>query len=92
MDIKAMDYKDIKKDMNTAVKTTISEDAEVNAAEYLKEFKICEKLLMIGQRKNIGDSAIVSELIGADVDAFVVHFFDLAYAILPDWQYDDVKF
>ena len=47
---------------------------------------------MIGQRKNIGDSAIVSELIGADVDAFVAHFFDLAYAILPDWQYDDVKF
>lgn len=92
MDIKAMDYKDIKKDMNTAVKTTISEDAEVNAAEYLKEFKICEKLLMIGQRKNIGDSAIVSELIGAEVDAFVAHFFDLAYAILPDWQYDDVKF
>lgn len=31
-------------------------------------------------------------MIGADVDAFVAHFFDLAYAILPDWQYDDVKF
>ena len=67
-------------------------DAEANAAEYLKEFKVCEKLLMIGQRKNITDAAIVSDLIGADVDAFVAHFFQFAYAILPGWQYDDVKF
>ena len=66
--------------------------AEANAAEYLKEFKVCEKLLMIGQRKNITDAAIVSDLIGADVDAFVAHFFQFAYAILPGWQYDDVKF
>lgn len=92
MDVKAMDYKELKKDIAACLKAEMKDDAEANAAEYLKEFKVCEKLLMIGQRKNITDAAIVSDLIGADVDAFVAHFFQFAYAILPSWQYDDVKF
>ena len=92
MDVKAMDYKELKKDIAACLKAEMTADAEANAAEYLKEFKVCEKLLMIGQRKNITDAAIVSDLIGADVDAFVAHFFQFAYAILPGWQYDDVKF
>lgn len=92
MDVKAMDYKELKKDITACLKAEMTADAEANAAEYLKEFKVCEKLLMIGQRKNITDAAIVSDLIGADVDAFVAHFFQFAYAILPGWQYDDVKF
>ena len=86
------DYKELKKDITACLKAEMTADAEANAAEYLKEFKVCEKLLMIGQRKNITDAAIVSDLIGADVDAFVAHFFQFAYAILPGWQYDDVKF
>lgn len=92
MDVKAMDYKELKKDITACLKAEMTADAEANAAEYLKEFKVCVKLLMIGQRKNITDAAIVSDLIGADVDAFVAHFFQFAYAILPGWQYDDVKF
>lgn len=92
MDVKAMDYKELKKDITACLKAEMTADAEANAAEYLKEFKVCEKLLMIGQRKNITAAAIVSDLIGADVDAFVAHFFQFAYAILPGWQYDDVKF
>lgn len=92
MDIKATDFKDIKKDIAECMKTSISDDAEANAVEYLKEFKVCEKILMIGQRKNITEASVVSELIDADVDGFVSHFFTLAYEILPTWQYDDVKF
>lgn len=92
MDVKAMDYKDLKKDITACLKAEMGEDAEANAAEYLKEFKVCEKLLMIGQRKNITEASVISDLVGADVDAFVAHFFQFAYAILPGWQYDDVKF
>ena len=91
-DVKAMDYKDLKKDITACLKAEMGEDAEANAAEYLKEFKVCEKLLMIGQRKNITEASVISDLVGADVDAFVSHFFQFAYAILPGWQYDDVKF
>lgn len=92
MDIKAADFKDIKKDMEASLKTTLGEDAEANAAEYLKEFKTCEKMLMIGQRKNIVSGEELGKLLNVDVDAFLAHFLELAYGILPTWQYDDVKF
>ena len=92
MDIKAADFAVIKKDMKASVKTTYSKDDEKNAKEYLKEFKLAEKVLMIGQRKGIVDSQEISNIIGSDVDAFMDHFFSLAYEILPSWQYDDVKF
>lgn len=92
MDVKAADFKDIKKDIEASLKTTLGEDAEVNAAEYLKEFKTCEKMLMIGQRKNIVSGEELGKLLNADVDAFLAHFLELAYGILPTWQYDDVKF
>lgn len=92
MDVKALDFKDMKKDMAACVKTVYSDDPEVNAAEYLKEFKLCEKILMVGQRKNIASAEEVSKLIGGDVDEFIQHFFKLAYTILPTWQYEDVKF
>ena len=74
------------------MKAELGEDAEANASEYLKEFKLCEKILMLGQRKNIISSEEVSKLLDVDVDAFIEHFFNFAYGILPGWQYDDVKF
>lgn len=92
MDLKAADFKTMKKDATACLKTTVTEDAEKNASEYLKEFKLCEKILMIGQRKNISDSSEVSELLGFDVNAIVEHFFKLAYDVLPTWQYSDVKY
>lgn len=92
MDVKASDFKAIKKDITTCLKTNLKEDAEANASEYLKEFKLCEKILMIGQRKNISNAQELSRLIGVDIDSFVKHFFAFAYGILPTWQYDDVKF
>ena len=92
MDIKAADFKEIKKDVKASMKAELGEDAEANASEYLKEFKLCEKILMLGQRKNIISSEEVSKLLDVDVDAFIEHFFNFAYGILPGWPYDDVKF
>lgn len=92
MDIKAADFALIKKDMNASVKAKMSDDDEKNAKEYLKEFKTAEKILMIGQRKDLSEASEVTKLLGSDVDVFMDHFFTLAYDILPTWQYDDVKF
>ncbi|MEG0710028.1 MAG: neurofilament protein [Longicatena sp.] len=92
VDVKAQDFATIKSEMKASMKTKVSKDDEKNAKEYLKEFKICEKLLMIGQRKHVVDSKEISTLIGADVHDFVKHFFAFATEILPTWQYDDVKF
>lgn len=93
MDVKASDFKDIQKDIGTSLKVTFKQGAsEENAAEYLKQFKISEKLLMIGQRKHITVASELSELLGTDVEAYIRHFFAFAYQVLPTWQYDDVKF
>lgn len=92
MDVKAADFKDLKQAVAKAVKFQFGEDNEQNAAAYLDEFKLAEKLLMIAQRKQIADTKTESELIGIDVAKFFAHFFAFAYDILPDWQYSDVKF
>lgn len=92
MDICAEDFKDIKAGMLENMKFTPGNDGEENAKAYLDAFRLSEKALMIGQRKYINDSHLVSELLDCDVEAFFKHFFKLAYEILPNWQYDDVKF
>lgn len=92
MDIKASDFKEWKKEIKAAMKFQYADDGEVNAAEYLNEFSLSEKLLMAGQRKDIHSVEALSELVGADIGAFFKHFFDFAYALLPTWQYNDVKF
>lgn len=92
MDIKAADFKEYKKSITKALNFTMGEDAEANAGEYLDEFKLAEKLLMVGQRKEITEAEALSALIGADVNAYFKHFFTFAYALLPSWQYDDVKY
>ena len=92
MDVKAADFKEYKKAITKSLRFKMSGDAEANAAEYLDEFKLAEKLLMIGQRKNITDAEVLSDTIGADVNEYFKHFFELAYDLLPSWQYDDVKF
>lgn len=92
MDVKAADFKEYKKAITKSLRFKMSGDAEANAAEYLDEFKLAEKLLMIGQRKNITDAGVLNDTIGADVNEYFKHFFELAYDLLPSWQYDDVKF
>lgn len=92
MDIKAADYKDMKKQIAAALKFKFNEDGEVNAAQYLDEFKLSEKILMIGQRKNITTATEIGTLLDADVTAYYQHFFTFAYELLPGWQYNDVKF
>ena len=92
MDIKAADFKEYKKSITKALNFTMGEDAEANAGEYLDEFKLAEILLMVGQRKEITEAEALSALIGADVNAYFKHFFTFAYALLPSWQYDDVKY
>ena len=92
MEVKAADFKEYKKAITKSLRFKLSGDAEANAAEYLDEFKLAEKLLMIGQRKNITDAEVLNDTIGADVNEYFKHFFELAYDLLPSWQYDDVKF
>ena len=92
MDMKAADFKTIKKAMKQAVAYSMNSDAEKNAAAYLEEFQTAEKLLMLGQRKGVTMAQEISAIIDQDVAEFFEHFFGFAYELLPTWQYNDVKF
>lgn len=92
MDIKAKDYLTIKKEMEAFEKVKFGKSDLKNAKVYLGAFTTCEKLLMIGQRKDVHSASEVSMLVGSDVEKFVDHFFKFAYTILPTWQYNDLKF
>lgn len=92
VDIKASDFEQIGKDVKAHASYTIKDDATVNNEEYQKEFDIVRKVLMIAQRKNIHQSADLVELIKVDVTDMIQTFMDLAYHVLPLFEYDDVKY
>ena len=92
VDIKASDFEQIGKDVKAHASYTIKDDATVNNEEYQKEFDIVRKVLMIAQRKNIHQSADLVELIKVDVTDMIQTIMDLAYHVLPLFEYDDVKY
>ena len=92
VDIKASDFEQIGKDVKAHAAYTIKDDATANNEEYRKEFDIVRKVLMIAQRKDIHQSADLVDLIKADVTDMIETFMDLAYHVLPLFEYDDVKY
>ena len=92
VDIKASDFEQIGKDVKAHAAYTIKDDATANNEEYQKEFDIVRKVLMIAQRKDIHQSAALVDLIKADVTDMIETFMDLAYHVLPLFEYDDVKY
>ncbi|MDD6459855.1 MAG: neurofilament protein [Absicoccus porci] len=92
VDIKASDFEQIGKDVKAHAAYPIKDDATANNEEYQKEFDIVRKVLMIAQRKDIHQSADLVDLIKADVTDMIETFMDLAYHVLPLFEYDDVKY
>ncbi len=91
-DIKASDFKAIQKEINEHVKYEIKDDATVNNEEYQKDFDLVRQILMIAQRKNLHSTADIQALVKVDPSDFINKFMDLAYQVLPLFEYDDVKY
>lgn len=92
MDLTAADFKTIKKDMDACVKMKLVVDADENSKNYLNELRVAEKVLMVGQRKNISTAEEATALLKSDVNKFFAHFKAMAYAVLRNWKYEDVEF
>lgn len=92
MPIAAVQFKDIKKAVNACVKVQLGDDAEKNAKHYLDTFSLAEKVLMIGQRKDLSSTKAAKALIKVDVEKFFDYFFTLAYDVLKTWQYEDIEY
>ena len=92
IDFKASDYPQMEKDVADAVTYIIAGDTEKNGEEYLLEFHLWERLLMIAQRQGYRSEEELGTVIKADLHAFLSHFLQLARSVLANWQYDDVKY
>ena len=92
MDFKASDFPKMADETAQACAYVLSDDLEKDGEEYLSEFHLWEHLLMIAQHRGIRNEEGMHEVVKADLMAFMKHFMTLARRVLPQWQYDDVKF
>ena len=92
VDFKASDYPKMEADAAAAINYVIGTDMEKDGEEYLSEFHLWERLLMIAQRQGHRTEEELGSVIKVDLKAFMKHFMQLARTVLPQWQYDDVKY
>lgn len=90
--IKASDYAAMGKEIEAHEAYVISEESLDNNDEYNADFDLVRRLLMIAQRKDIHTMSDLETIVRADATKLIEKFMDVAYAVLKNWQYDDVKY
>lgn len=90
--IKASDYAAMGKEIEAHEAYVISEESLDNNDEYNADFDLVRRLLMIAQRKDIHTMSDLQTIVTADATKLIKKFMDVAYAVLKNWQYDDVKY
>lgn len=90
--IKASDYAAMGKEIEAHEAYVISEESLENNEEYNADFDLVRRLLMIAQRKDVHTMADLQTIVTADATKMIEKFMDVAYAVLKNWQYDDVKY
>lgn len=92
VDIKASDFAQMGKEIQSHEAYQISKESLDNNDEYNADFDLVRRLLMIAQRKDIHTMKDLQNVVHADATKFIEKFMDVAYAVLRNWQYDDVKY
>lgn len=90
--IKASDNAAMGKEIEAHEAYVISEESLDNNDEYNADFDLVRRLLMIAQRKDIHTMSDLQTIVTADATKLIEKFMDVAYAVLKNWQYDDVKY
>ena len=92
MEVKASSFKSLADKITAALAMELSDDGMANADVYNTLFDLVRQVLMLGQNRNYHTLKEMDAFIPADLEALVVKFMDTAYAVLPTWQYKDVKY
>ena len=92
MELKASDFDDLSNRVNKAMQLELSEDALANTEVYNELFDTVRQVLILAQRRNIRSLEEIDRYLRADVKALVIKFMDVAYEVLKNWQYKDVKY
>lgn len=92
VDIKAQDFIELGGIAKECLAYELSDDASANNDEYHKEFDLVKKILMIAQRKDLHTMEELASLLKMDMTDTILHYMDVAYNVLKNWQYEDVKY
>ena len=92
VDIKASDFALMKNEIQKHAQYEILADGLSNNDEYNADFDLVKRLLMIAQRKGFTTMEQLAGVVKEDATAMIGKFMDVAYTVLKNWQYDDVKY
>ena len=92
VDIKASDFALIQKEIQDHAQYEILADGLANNDEYNADFDLVKRLLMIAQHKGLTTMEQLAGIVKEDATAMIGKFMDVAYVVLKNWQYDDVKY
>ena len=88
VDFKASDYPKMEEALSAAIAYEFGNDLEKDGEEYLNEFHLCERLLMIAQRQNLRDGEQLNGVIKVDLNAFFQHFMQFSLAFIDQKHCD----
>lgn len=92
VDIKASDFALMQKEIQDHAQYEILADGLANNDEYSAAFDLVKRLLMIAQHKGLTTMEQLAGIVKEDATAMIGKFMDVAYVVLKNWQYDDVKY
>lgn len=92
VDIKASDFALMQKEIQDHAQYEILADGLANNDEYNADFDLVKRLLMIAQHKGLTTMEQLAGIVKEDATAMIGKFMDVAYVVLKNWQYDDVKY
>lgn len=92
VDIKASDFALMQKEIQDHAQYKILADGLANNDEYSAAFDLVKRLLMIAQHKGLTTMEQLAGIVKEDATAMIGKFMDVAYVVLKNWQYDDVKY
>lgn len=89
---KAQDNVDLAKKITKDTDRMLINEGMNDSAIYKDLLDDVRQILVIAQHNNLHTLDEVEEMIPADLHKLVNRFMDVAYTILPGWQYNDVKY
>lgn len=92
VEVKAKDFIDMSSEADECIAFQLTDDVTNNNEEYHKEFDLVKRLLMLAQRKDLHSMAELEVFVKKDMTDLMVHYMNVAYDVMKNWQYDDVKY
>ena len=90
--VKSSDYMRLAEEIEANKDFKLTGNPIADADEYHILFDLVKQILMIGQKNHIHSLEEIKTVVPADARKLIETFMDVAYDLLPTWQYNDVEY